>query len=79
MTKTAFPFLPATFYRWTQLGPEVCTHLAMAPAVWGVPDLHIENCGASRDEEGLPMGGVNDLDEAWPAPYALVMPRRITR
>lgn len=30
MTKAVFPFLPVTFYRWPQLWPEVCTHLAIA-------------------------------------------------
>src|SRR2546430_4562143 len=70
-----FPFFRATFYRWLQLWPELCGHLAKAPAVLGVGDLHIENFGTWRDEEGRLIWGVNDLDEAWPAPYTLDLVR----
>ncbi len=78
MAEAAFPFFRATFYRWLQLWPEVCAHLAKAPAVLGVGDLHIENFGTWRDEEGRLIWGVNDLDEAWPAPYALDLVRLTT-
>src|SRR6266849_2280797 len=67
MAEAAFPFFRATFYRWLQLWPELCAHLAKAPAVLGVGDLHIENFGTWRDEEGRLIWGVNDLDAAWPA------------
>jgi len=70
-----FPFFRATFYRWLQLWPKLCGHLAKAPAVLGVGDLHIENFGTWRDEEGRLIWGVNDLDEAWPAPYTLDLVR----
>jgi len=78
MAEAAFPFFRATFYRWLQLWPEFCAHLVKAPAVLGVGDLHIENFGTWRDEEGRLIWGVNDLDEAWPAPYALDLVRLTT-
>src|SRR5229473_3187016 len=78
MAEAAFPFFRATFYRWLQLWPELCAHLAKAPAVLGVGDLHIENFGTWRDEEGRLIWGVNDLDEAWPAAYTLDLVRLIT-
>src|SRR5882762_624994 len=78
MAEAAFPFFRATFYRWLQLWPELCADLAKAPAVLGVGDLHIENFGTWRDEEGRLIWGVNDLDEAWPAPYTLDLVRLTT-
>jgi hypothetical protein len=75
MAEAAFPFFRATFYRWLQLWPEVCGELVKAPIVLGVGDLHIENFGTWRDEEGRLIWGVNDLDEAWPAPFALDLVR----
>src|SRR5260370_33491783 len=78
MAEAAFPFFRATFYRWLQLWPEVCAHLAKAPAVLGVGDLHIENFGTRRDEEGRLIWGVNDLDESRAAPYDLGVVRLST-
>ncbi len=52
MAEAAFPFFRATFYRWLQHWPEVCGDLAKAPAVLAVGDLHVENFGTWRDEEG---------------------------
>ena len=78
MAAAAFPFFRATFYRWLQLWPELCADLVKAPAVLGVGDLHIENFGTWRDEEGRLIWGVNDLDEAWPAPYTLDLVRLTT-
>jgi uncharacterized protein (DUF2252 family) len=78
MAEAAFPFFRATFYRWLQLWPEVCADLVRAPQVLGVGDLHIENFGTWRDEEGRLIWGVNDLDEAWPASYALDLARLTT-
>ncbi len=75
MAEAAFPFFRATFYRWLQLWPELCGDLVKAPTVLGVGDLHIENFGTWRDEEGRLIWGVNDLDEAWPAPYTLDLAR----
>jgi len=52
MSKGAFPFLRATFYRWIQLLAAVCPELIAAPKVLAVGDLHIENFGTWRDHEG---------------------------
>lgn len=79
MAEAAFPFFRATFYRWLQQWPEVCPELAKAPSVLAVGDLHIENFGTWRDEEGRLIWGVNDLDEAWPASYALDLVRLTAR
>jgi uncharacterized protein (DUF2252 family) len=78
MAEAAFPFFRATFYRWLQLWPEVCSELAKAPSVLAVGDLHIENFGTWRDEEGRLIWGVNDLDEAWPCAYTLDLVRLTT-
>jgi len=64
MTESSFAFLRATFYRWSQLWPEVCPELVAAPVVLGVCDLHVENFGTWRDGEGRLVWGVNDFDEA---------------
>ncbi len=78
MAEAAFPFFRATFYRWLQLWPALCPDLVKAPPVLGVGDLHIENFGTWRDEEGRLIWGVNDLDEAWPAAYTLDLVRLTT-
>jgi hypothetical protein len=78
MAEAPFPFFRATFYRWLQLWPELCSDLAKAPAVLAVGDLHIENFGTWRDAEGRLIWGVNDLDEAWPAAYTLDLVRLTT-
>ena len=70
MKERRFAFLRATFYRWSQLWPEICPRLSSAPAVLGVGDLHVENFGTWRDTEGRLVWGINDFDEAcwlaWP-------------
>src|SRR5260221_12612857 len=75
MSAGAFPFLRATFYRWTQLWPVVCPELSSAPQVLVVGDLHVENFGTWRDTEGRLVWGVNDFDEAWPAAYTVDLVR----
>jgi Uncharacterized protein conserved in bacteria (DUF2252) len=75
MALSAFPFLRATFYRWAQLWPVLCPELARAPQVLAVGDLHVENFGTWRDFEGRLIWGVNDFDEAWPAPYTVDLVR----
>ena len=69
MSEAPFPFLRATFYRWSQVLPEVCADLAKAPSVLAVGDLHVENFGTWRDLDGRLIWGVNDFDEACPLPY----------
>jgi hypothetical protein len=78
MTKARFPFLRATFYRWAQLWPDVCAELTNAPVVLSIGDLHIENFGSWRDQEGRLAWGVNDFDEAYPLPYTNDLARLAT-
>ncbi len=78
MAEAVFPFLRATFYRWTQLWPMVCPELSRAPQVLVVGDLHVENFGTWRDTEGRLVWGVNDFDEAWPAAYTVDLVRLVT-
>jgi len=69
MAESMFPFLRATFYRWAEIWPEVCSELAQAPQILAVGDLHVENFGTWRDIEGRLIWGVNDFDEAAQLPY----------
>jgi hypothetical protein len=69
MKKSVFMFLRATFYRWAQVWPEVCSEFTKAPRVLSVGDLHIENFGTWRDSEGRLIWGINDFDEACELPY----------
>jgi hypothetical protein len=75
MSAELFPFFRATYYRWAQLWPEICSHLVRAPQVLAVGDLHVENFGTWRDIEGRLIWGVNDFDEAWPMAYAIDLVR----
>jgi Uncharacterized protein conserved in bacteria (DUF2252) len=78
MAEAPFPFFRATFYRWIQHWEAVCDDMAKAPAVLAVGDLHIENFGTWRDEEGRLIWGVNDLDEVWPSAYTIDLVRLAT-
>jgi uncharacterized protein (DUF2252 family) len=69
MAQDAFSFLRATFYRWSQVWPQLCPELSKAPRVLGIGDLHLENFGTWRDGEGRLIWGVNDFDEAASLPY----------
>jgi Uncharacterized protein conserved in bacteria (DUF2252) len=69
MRRGAFTFLRATYYRWAGVWPRECPDLIDAPAITGVGDLHIENFGTWRDEEGRLAWGINDFDEAALLPY----------
>ncbi len=75
MAEGAFPFLRATFYRWSQLWPTVCPDAAKAPVVLAVGDLHVENFGTWRDMEGRLVWGINDLDEVNFMPYTIDLVR----
>lgn len=70
MAESPVQFLRGTFYRWTQLFPEICSDLGKAPAVLSVGDLHIASFGTWRDVFGRLIWGVDDFDEAYPLPYA---------
>jgi hypothetical protein len=69
MSADIFSFMRATFYRWLELWSEFCPDLAKAPVVLAVGDLHVENFGTWRDQEGRLVWGINDFDEASPLPY----------
>jgi len=67
MAESPFAFFRARLdYRWLQLWHANCADVVGAPKVLAVGDLHIENFGTWRDQEGRLIWGVNDLDEAWP-------------
>jgi Uncharacterized protein conserved in bacteria (DUF2252) len=78
MREAVFPFLRATFYRWSQLWPRVCPAAAKAPAVLAVGDLHVENFGTWRDIEGRLIWGINDFDEVNFMPYTIDLVRLAT-
>jgi len=78
MAEAVFPFLRATFYRWMQIWPEVCSDLNKAPQVLAVGDLHVENFGTWRDVEGRLIWGINDFDEAAILSYAIDLVRLAT-
>jgi hypothetical protein len=69
MAEHPVPFLRGSFYRWTQVFPEVCPDLQKAPAVLAVGDLHIASFGTWRDVFGRLIWGVDDFDDAYPLPY----------
>jgi uncharacterized protein (DUF2252 family) len=69
MRTDAFMFFRGTYYRWTQLWPEVCTELRNAPKVLSVGDLHVGSYGTWRDCEGRLCWGVDDFDDSYPLPY----------
>jgi len=69
MAKAPFPFLRATYYRWTQVWESAAGDLARAPEVLAVGDLHVANFGTWRDAEGRLVWGINDFDEASDLPF----------
>lgn len=69
MKRDGFSFLRATFYRWVHVWPAVCPDLTTAPVVLAVGDLHLDNFGTWRDQEGRLIWGLNDFDEASKLPY----------
>ena len=69
MAESPVQFLRGTFYRWTQMFPEVCGELNRAPRVLAVGDLHIASFGTWRDGFGRLIWGIDDFDEAYPLPY----------
>jgi uncharacterized protein (DUF2252 family) len=75
MRKSPFVFLRATYWRWAEEILTVCPDLRDAPQVLAVGDIHLENYGVWRDQDGRLVWGVNDYDEAAPMPYALDLVR----
>ena len=78
MAAAVFPFFRATFYRWVQVWPEVCTELDRVPHLLSVGDLHVENFGTWCDTDGRLVWGVNDFDEAFVYPYTMDLVRLAT-
>jgi len=78
MRESAFAFLRATYWRWAETILAVCPDLADAPATLAVGDIHLENFGTWRDQEGRLIWGVNDYDEAAEMPYILDLIRLAT-
>jgi hypothetical protein len=78
MAESLFPFLRATFYRWVQVWPEVCSEFGQVPHILAVGDLHVENFGTWRDADGRLVWGVNDFDEVSLFPYTLDLVRLAT-
>ena len=78
MRESAFVFLRATYWRWSETILTICGDLADAPLVIGVGDIHLENYGVWRDAEGRLAWGVNDLDEAAEMPCAVDIVRLAT-
>lgn len=70
MAESPVQFLRGTFYRWTQVIPEICPDLRKAPTLLSVGDLHIASFGTWRDGFGRLIWGIDDFDEAYPLPYA---------
>ena len=58
MAESPVQFLRGTFYRWTQLFPEICPDLGKVPAVLSVGDLHIASFGTWRDGFGRLIWGI---------------------
>lgn len=75
MADDLFSFFRATFYRWAELWPQACPKAEKAPRVLAVGDLHVENFGTWRDQEGRLVWGVNDFDEVYPMPYTIDLVR----
>ncbi len=75
MSSGPFPFLRATYWRWAETILDACPELRKAPQVLAIGDIHLENFGTWRDEDGRLVWGVNDFDEAAVMPYALDLVR----
>ncbi len=69
MTESPFLLLRATYYRWAQTFPVTCSDLCLAPSILAVGDVHVDNFGTWRDDEGRLAWGINDFDEAARLPY----------
>ncbi len=78
MSKGAFKFLRATFYRWVQQWSKICEELTDVPNVLSVGDIHLENYGTWRDIKGRLIWGINDFDEAFTLPYTFDLVRLAT-
>lgn len=72
-----FTFLRGTNHRYHQLLAER-VDAASSPRGWICGDLHLENFGSYRADDGLPHFDINDFDEACLAPLAWDVVRLLT-
>ena len=77
MGDSPFVFLRATYWRWAERIPELCPDINSGPTVLAIGDIHVENFGTWRDQDGRIVWGVNDFDEAAEMPYPLDLLRLI--
>ena len=75
MAQSAFSFMRATYWRWSETIFDVCPELSSGQTVLAVGDIHLENFGSWRDVDGRLIWGVNDFDEAAEMPYTLDLVR----
>lgn len=75
MSKSAFDFLRATYFRWARTIEGICPSLGTAPQVLAIGDIHVENYGTWRDAEARLVWGINDFDEVAVMPYAFDLVR----
>ena len=78
MRDSAFAFLRATYWRWAETVLHICPDAASAPKVLAVGDIHLENFGTWRDEDGRLVWGINDFDEAAEMPCVIDLIRLAT-
>lgn len=78
MRESTFLFLRATCYRWSRRIGTLLPELAQAPRVVCVGDLHVENFGTWRDDDGRLVWGVNDFDDAAQMPFVFDLVRLVT-
>jgi uncharacterized protein (DUF2252 family) len=78
MSRNAFLFLRATYFRWAKKIGRILPNLATAPQVLAVGDAHFENFGTWRDGEGRLVWGINDFDDAATMPYPFDLVRLCT-
>lgn len=71
-------FLRGTFYWWLERWEELDARIRNAPRLLAVGDLHLENFGVWRDEEGRLVWGINDVDEAHELPFTNDLVRLMT-
>lgn len=69
MRESAFAFLRGTFFRWPHYLQAAEPRILQAPRVLCVGDIHLENYGTWRDDEGRLVWGINDFDEAGELPF----------
>ena len=78
MADDSFAFLRATYWRWAETAEQFWHHLDDTPKVLAIGDIHLENFGTWRDDDGRLVWGVNDFDEAAEMPYVFDLIRLAT-